>query len=622
SPTDRVEGQYYPWGWEKPEFDDTHWSEAKWVDIAGETETQFAGGIMYSNGKSLTSRQVALLYERPEPLGKIVKIEGASKNESFLHNNGKWIIPANSKVQLLIDREYQTIGYPEMNVSGGKNSEIKVMYAENLIYKNKASKGDRNDIRNKYMVGIKDYYYTDGGSNRTYRPTYLRSFRYIQLDIKTAEEQLEIHSFKNILCTAPLELKTKFECDNKLLNAIYENGWRTARICAQDILMSDAYYEQLQYTGDSRVHNLTLLTLSNDDLLTRNFLTQIDQSRIPEGLTLAAYPNAFHLVIPSYSLIWIDQVYDYMIWKDDKEFISKFDLGIRSVIDWYEKRLQPNGLLGPIPWWPALAWPRNYKNGVPMDVQKGNNTLYSLHFAYTLKHASEIYKNLGKSYEATRLYQMAEKINTSVNTSCKNKDGFYTESPSLDSVSQITNIMAVVSGAVKETEARIFLKKLLEQKIEYGQVDLFLHLYLFEALNMTGLETYFINELSEWELMQKRNMTTFAEVPLEWGEENQRSECHPWSTIPNYHLFRTICGIQPTSAGYRTIQIKPELSHLNFLKAEFPLQDKVIKIDIKKIAGVWKGTLYIPQGIQAEAIYGAQKQKLSAGDNSVIWKAQ
>jgi hypothetical protein len=86
--------------------------------------------------------------------------------------------------------------------------------------------------------------------------------------------------------------------------------------------MSDAAYEQMQYTGDSRVHNLTLLTLSGDDRLTRNALVQFDESRIPEGLTYACYPNPFYLIIPSYSLVWIDQVYDYMMWKDDRRQIK------------------------------------------------------------------------------------------------------------------------------------------------------------------------------------------------------------------------------------------------------------------------------------------------------------
>jgi hypothetical protein len=80
-------------------------------------------------------------------------------------------------------------------------------------------------------------------------------------------------------------------------------GWRTTSLCAQDMLMSDAYYEQMQYTGDSRVHNLSLLTLSGDDRLTRNALIQFDQSRIPEGLTFCLLSQSF---LPDHTLLFLN----------------------------------------------------------------------------------------------------------------------------------------------------------------------------------------------------------------------------------------------------------------------------------------------------------------------------
>jgi alpha-L-rhamnosidase len=244
------------------------------------------------------------------------------------------------------------------------------MYAENLIVDHKSPKGNRNEIEGKYMVGLKDIFVAEGGKNRMYKPTYLRTFRYIQLDVITFDDPLVIENYYHVESRAPIELKAEFKTGNELTDWIMDAGWRSVSVCAQDYLLSDAYYEQMQYTGDSRVHNLTLLTLSGDDRLTRNALVQFDQSRIPEGLTYACYPNAFHLVIPSYSLIWIDQVYDYMLWKDDMEFIMQFELGIQNVLHWFEQKMQPNGLLGPMDWWGALAWPRHYKNGNPLQFMK------------------------------------------------------------------------------------------------------------------------------------------------------------------------------------------------------------------------------------------------------------
>jgi hypothetical protein len=617
NPTDSVRGEFYPWGWENREFDDSKWLYAKWCDIAGGRESQYAGGILYSGGKMLIPRRTPVLAEKKILFREIRRSEGIEKDEAFITGKGKLTIPAGRKVMILIDNGVESLGYPEMIVTGGRNSMIRAMYSENLIIETKAPKGNRNEIEGKRMVGIKDIFIPDGGSERLFKPTYIRAFRYIQLDIETGDEPLTIHSYYNVECRSPLEKKAIFKTGNPDLDWIMDAGWRTVSICAQDYLLSDAAYEQMQYTGDSRVHNLTLMTLTGDDRLTRNALIQFDQSRIPEGLTFACYPNPFYLIIPSYSLIWIDQVHDYMMWKDDREFIGSFEHGIRNVLGWYERKLQPNGLLGKIDWWGAMAWPRHYTNGEPPDVYRGNNTLYTLHFAYTLRHASDIFRFLGKTDIAESFQKKADEICLAVNNLCKNNDGFYTESIDNKQVSQITNILAILSGAVEGTEAEKLMRAILEPKDWFGQVDLFLHLYLFEAMNMTGLTESFSREISEWKLMKERGLTTFVEVPLEWGEENQRSECHPWSSSPNYFFFRMICGIRPVSPGHRNIEIAPSFGDLTKLEAVYPHHLGNIILNLRKKGDQIIGDISIPEEISATLFWKEQRILLKQGFNKI-----
>jgi len=617
NPTDSIRADKYPWGWETRDYDDSKWLPAKWCDIAGGRNQQFAGGILYGGGKLLIPRRTGILKETKVEFNTIRRTSGIEKNENFIHDKGSLVIPANQKVSILIDQANETLGYPEMVVSGGKNANIQVMYSENMIVKNHAPKGNRNDIGGKKMVGIKDVFIPDGGDNRLFKPSYIRAFRFIQLDIETKDQPLIIEKYYHVACNAPIEMKAKMEANNPQIDWIMDAGWRTVSICAQDMLISDAAYEQMQYTGDSRVHNLSLLTLSGDDRLTRNALIQFDQSRIPEGLTFACYPNPFYLIIPSYSLIWIDQVHDYMMWKDDKEFISQFELGIQNVLYWFEQKMQPNGLMGKMDWWGALAWPRHYQNGEPPTIYEGNNTLYTLHFAYTLRHAADIFEYVGKRAQAAEFRNRAEKICKAVNLQCKNKDGFYTESPGNEQVSQITNIMAVLAGASKGEEAKQLMNKLLEPKDWFGQVDLFLHIYLFEAMNKTGLQEHFLSELSEWQLMQDRGMTTFAEVPLEWGEENQRSECHPWSSSPNVFLFKTVCGINPTSAGHKTVEIAPSFGELRQIKAVYPHPLGNVEMNLNKENSKLTGEISIPSGMEAIFFWNGKKQKLAPGKNKI-----
>lgn len=617
NPTDSIRAENYPYGWEQNDFDDSNWLWAKFSDGVGFSKNLSPGGFVYAGAKALTPRITGLPEEKMNRFAVVRRCVGIEKNDDFIHGKGSFTIPANNKVSIVIDNQELTMGYPELWISKGKNAQVKITYSENPIIAVKSAKGNRNDIDGKYFVGIKDIFIPDGGNNRLFKPTYLRAFRYIQLDIETHEQELQINDYYHVTSKAPVSLKAQFATDNDTLNQILDAGRRTAFVCAQDILMSDASYEQMQYVGDSRVHNLTMLALTGDDRLTRNSLIQFNNSRIPEGLTLACYPNAYHLVIPSYSLIWIDQIYDYMMWKGDKEFVSGFLSGINSVLDWFENHRTRNGLLTNMEGWCALGWPKDYISGVPPVEKTDANCLYSLHYAYTLRHAAEVFKFAGRKKQADEFTRRADAICKAVNRYCKNEAGFYTESDKNQQISQITNLMAILAGANSGKESKQLMKKLLEMDNSFGAVDLFLHLYLFEAINKTGYENSFMPELSEWKLMLERGMTTFAEVPLEWGEENQRSECHPWSTAPDYFFFSTVCGIKALKPGYQSVLIEPEFGSLQSLDILFPHPNATIDMKLKRKGKQIQGEIIIPDSISATFKWENKNIKLKAGKNTI-----
>jgi hypothetical protein len=117
--------------------------------------------------------------------------------------------------------------------------------------------------------------------------------------------------------------------------------------------------------------------------------------------------------------------------------------------------------------------------------------------------------------------------------------------------------------------------------------------------------------------MQDRGMTTFAEVPLEWGEENQRSECHPWSSSPNVFLFKTVCGINPTSAGHKTVEIAPSFGELKQIKAVYPHLLGNIEMNLNKENSKLTGEISIPSGMEAILFWNGKKQILAPGKNKI-----
>src|SRR6202142_2731487 len=156
-----------------------------------------------------------------------------------------------------------------------------------------------------------DQFLADGSKSRLFRPLWWRAWRYIELNIETANEPLTIEDLHPTSLGYPLERRARLETDDPGLDRILETGWRTARLCAFETYMDCPYYEQLQYVGDTRIQSLVSLYVSGDDRLMRNAIDLLDHSRISDGLTQSRYPSAMPQVINTFSLFWIEMVHDY-----------------------------------------------------------------------------------------------------------------------------------------------------------------------------------------------------------------------------------------------------------------------------------------------------------------------
>lgn len=613
NPTDSIEGDLYPWGWETLDFDDSQWVQAVAEDNAAVSGNENSSERKLLKERILVSRHTPLIKEEAVPFGKIRSAIGLAEGHSYIDKMGALVIPPNEHVILLIDYETITIGYPEIIVSGGKNSRVRAMYAENLITDHKKPRGNRNVINGKYMVGIKDIFMPDGADHRRFRPTSLRTFRYIQLDIETSDQPLIMENYYHVASKNQLKLKAAFHTGDSIVNWMMDAGWRTVSLCAHDILFADAYYEQLQNATEARIHNLTLLHLSGDDSYLRNTLIQFDQSRTSEGLTRVSYPHSDSPVLPSHSLAWVNMVYDYMLWKDDKHFIASFQSGITDVLNWYRQRIK------------LLGWPVNFSysenEGIDsLDIGshtiEKSSTWNTLYYAYTLRNAADVSSYLGKRLQAWKYRREARRINRMINRSNSNEEGFYTNNTDDNSIDVHSQIMAVLSGAAGGKDAVRLLDWVLdERKAQLN--DLSMYFYLFEAMKITGLQYKFYAELGPWELMKQNGLTTFTDLSPTKEEQNQKAECSPASSAPNYFFFRAICGIKPLGAGHHEVEIAPAPQLFNTLQSSYPHHLGDLKMDLEFKESAVTGEIIVPEGMNAYFIWKNKKHRLHSGAQSV-----
>ena len=607
-PCDRVDASQYPWGWETPLYDDNNWLTSKTIDIG------HPRGVGTDINWVLTPRRIPMMQQTNQRLSTVRRITGGAVPARFIHGKEKWVIPADANITVLLDQGNLTTGYPELTTSKGKGSQIKMTYSESL-FDAKGQKGNRNEIEGKSILGYSDYFLPDGGDNRLFRPLWFRTWRYVQFEIGTKDEPLIINDFRSEFTAYPLKELGAFESDNDNLQKIWDVGWRTARLCANETYYDCPYYEQLQYVGDTRIQALISLYVSGDDRLIRNALLNYNESIIYEGLTQSRYPSANPQIIPPFSLYWVDMVHDYWTLRDDPEFIKGFLNGIDQVLGWFNTRIDPTtGMLGKVEYWNFVDWATEWPwiaekriGGVPQGGRMdGNSSILTMQFAYAAQRAAELNEFFGQTSEAMKYKQLVQNLTEAVYKNCwDEKRGYLSDTPEKSSFSMHAQIFGVLTNTIPEARQKAFVEQFIDDKTLI-QPTMYFRFYLTQALKKTGLADRYLETLGLWETMLLNGLTTFAENP-----DPTRSDCHAWSASPNYDFLATVAGIRPASPGFKSIQMKPALGSLKFIKGQMPHPKGIIRFDLKRSGndGI-EGSVELPDSLSGTFIWKGKSVSL------------
>lgn len=608
NPTDSLTTSY-PWGWETSGYPEGDWTEAVFCESA----SAFGGSF----GWILEPRNTPLQSRAKERLAGVIREEGVKRAGDLLSGDRSVQVPAHTRATILIDHKVLTTGYPELLFSGGKNAVIRIGYAENLFLPNSAAKGNRDEWEGKQFVGIRDVIIADGGEDRIFRPTWIRTFRFVQLEITTADEPLVLRDFYNMYTTTSVPLRATFNASNPVYADIFDLCRRTVALCTQDYFLSDAYYETMQYVGDTKVHAQVWQAFSGNDLHTRNALEQFHYSRLWDGNLTSCYPLRATFVHPTYSVIWVDMLYDYLLYSGDSAFVRKFVPGVRQTLSMFDALIKEDGIAGPTRWNYFVDWYQNSTLGGLAPGQDGSNSaVVTLHYVYALQNAARIFQYLGLGGEADAYRERAASIRGKVKAACYDPEReLFAERPDKSFFDQHTNIMAVLTGAVPVEEQRALLERVVSDTT-LGQASYYYRFYLFEALRKAGAGDLFDRAQEPWKQLIDDGLTTALER-MESETKPTRSECHPWSTGPAYAYFTLLAGITPEDIGFSKIRVKPNLGTLSFIEGTYPHPTGNINFRFEKKGKKLRGTLELPEGLSGTCEINGKTIALKPGKQFV-----
>jgi alpha-L-rhamnosidase len=563
-----------PADWLSTDFDDSSWTPATTLYRAERYEDRRDPASPYG----LIPRIIPPMLEKPpQRFAAAFAVGGGDLGSGWRD----WpvipsdvVVPRRSTVRAILDAGELTTAFPQLEARGGRGSKIRLIYAEALrlpwdtpgaellgqkqSFANLASHFADESTgwtfdRRGAIRGWSDLWEPAGsGARETYEPLHWRAFRYVGLEIETADDPLVLLDANFRFTSYPLTIDARFSCSDARLERIWSVGLRTAQLCSHETFEDCPHYEQMQYAGDTMITSKIVMLTSGDYRLSRQALLHFDWSRLPDGLTQSRYPSRLLQVIPSWSLHWITAIRDYAYCSGDLATTGNLLPGVRAVLDWFRRHGEANGLPARLPYWNMTDWCPWWPRGVVPGAEAGPTCIIAAQYIVALDEAADLYRIAERTEEAGTLATEAATLRKRLHeVFWSESDGLYFDRPGGPELSQYANAWAVICGAAGGEVRRRMLERFPDDP-QLAPGSFFCWHAVFRALAMLGAYGRMPEFLGPWHDSVNAGLTTFVEENSYW-----RSLCHAWSAHPILDFMTRILGVTPVSPGFDEVQVAP-----------------------------------------------------------------
>jgi alpha-L-rhamnosidase len=480
------------------------------------------------------------------------------------------IVPANSSAKLLLRRDAMISAYPELEIAGGRDATIRLHYGE-ALYDAARRKGDRNLVDDRQVVGFHDTFIADGAT-RSFAPLWWRTFRFIEIDVSTGAEPLTLRALRLHETGYPFQQLARFESSDASLNAIWNIGWRTLRVDAHETFMDSSYWEQLQYTGDTRLEMLIAYAVSGDARLASNAIETFAESEADGGLVQGRYPAREPNVIATFSFAWVGMLSDWALHQPDTAVIRRHLPRMRRVLGWFEPLRNPQGLLGKNPQWNFIDWAGQKwddRDTFPSWGKTNGSCLMTAMWVGALRQGAALEAAYGEPAQSEADAVNADRARSAIREHCWDAGrGLFADDADRQVFSQHMNVFAVLYDIATPAERAGILERVtvpgkgIDAPPGMYASSYYFAWYLVRAFEHAGMSDRYVALLQSWRDLLTLNYTTWPE-----SREQPRSDTHAWSAHPTADLLGIVAGIGPAAPGYARLRVAPLLGELTSLDA-------------------------------------------------------
>ncbi len=499
----------------------------------------------------------------------------------------------------LIDFGKETFGYVKIHGLSGKG-KIALYYGES-----------REEALDSAKCETLDYLKFDGQQAQTYTHNASKAFRYVHLQ---ADATIQYDSISMLYEYLPLEYKGEFESSDPLLNKIWDVSAYTMHLTSREFFIDGIKRDRWVWSGDAYQSYLM------------NYYLFFDAPSVERTLLAlrGKEPVTAHInIIMDYSLYWFVGIYDYYLHTGNTKFIKTFYPRMKSLMEFCLNRRNKHGFLEPLPGdWVFIDW----ADGLP---KTGEVSFEQMLLARSLEAMAVSAEIAGEKADHEYYQSLAEDLKE------KLFDVFWDSTQDVmkhqriegelqEIVTRYANMFGIFFNYFTEEQKHSVKEKVLLNDDILQITTPYMRFYELEALCAMGEQKFVLEEIRDyWGGMLENGATSFWEKydPNQSGIEHLemygrpygKSLCHAWGASPIYLLGKYYIGVKPTSAGYKTYDIKPNLGDLEWMKGKVPTPEGVVyvyattkKMTVKASQGL--GTLTIASKTKPTSSLGSFKQ--------------
>lgn len=390
------------------------------------------------------------------------------------------------------------------------------------------------------------------------------------------------------------EFSGSFSCNDAFLNELWKRSARTLYITMRDNYMDCPDRERAQWWGDE-VNELGeafyALSPPSHKLATKGILELINWQRSDGTLFSPVPSNNWNKELPLQMLASVGWYgfYTQYYYSGDSSFIPKIYDGLHRYLHEVWRTDEDGMAIVRHGEWSWGDWGRN------VDLEALTNCWYYL----ALKAEKEFARMLGKSDDEKLCEAMMQKMRSSFDRRFWNGEAYRTPSYK-GATDDRTQAMAVLSGLAGEDKYPA-IAALLDKEYHASP---YMEKYVLEALCVMNRTEQALDRMKHrYKSMLSYDYTTLFEG---WGIGKEGfgggTINHAWSGGPLTILSQKVCGITPTSPGFRTVRIEPRMGYLQRATATIDTSLGKLKVKIDNRKGTPNVKLKIPKGMSVEVV--------------------